>query len=86
MAVKSFLKQVLAILAALTIFTVGGCLFVGMRVRNAVESAREKHEAEAKAEEERRIQWNLDFAKEQERLAEEYNQKVNARAKKQAEN
>jgi uncharacterized protein HemX len=65
---KTFLKQVLAILVALIIFAVGGCTFLRMRFQSAYREMQEQQEAERKAEEQRRIQWNLDFVKDHEEM------------------
>jgi len=62
---KSFLKQVLAILVALTIFGIGGCVFFAFAFHSTVNEFRAKQQAEKEAEEEaekqRIIQFNKDF-------------------------
>lgn len=77
---KSFLKQVLAFLVALTIFGIGSCAYIGHRLQFAAEEARKeaeaKRQADEKAERERIIQFNQDFAEQQGQLIDDYKNRI----------
>lgn len=58
---KSFLKQVLAILVALIIFGIGSCAVISYRVRSAFREVEAQRQAEEDAEKQRIKQFNEDF-------------------------